>query len=78
MVEMGLFAAANQVRNIAGLAPGLFTQTSFGLLADSSHDPARVVGVSSCAAAAASVLLAGLGIAILPWALPLGLRPLFS
>jgi len=71
MVQMGLFAAANQIRNIAGLAPGLFTQSSFGLLADRRHDPGEVLGFSTVSAAITVVILAGLGIALLPWVLPL-------
>ena len=78
LVQMGLFAAANQVRNMAGLAPALFTQTSFGLLADRRHEPSQVMGASSCAASFLSIVLAGGGMAILPWMLPAAYGASFS
>jgi O-antigen/teichoic acid export membrane protein len=78
LVEMGLFAAANQVRNMASLAPALFTQTSLALLADQRHDPDAVMGASTCAAAFLSILLAGCGMAVLPWLLPAAYGASFS
>ena len=74
LVEMGLFAAANQFRNMAAMAPGLFTQSSYGMLAERSDDGApvheHVLTLCSFGAGFSSVAIAGFIILVLPWLLP--------
>jgi O-antigen/teichoic acid export membrane protein len=72
LVEMGLFAVSNQLRNMAALGPGLLTQSSYGMLAGKEGDPTPGHTVTLCTfgAAVSSMALAGLAILVLPWALP--------
>ncbi len=73
MVQMGFYAIANQLRNMAALAPGLLSQSSLAVMADCEGDaqktPDRVMAVCSFIAVLASLALAGIGILLAPWAL---------
>jgi O-antigen/teichoic acid export membrane protein len=73
MVQMGFYAIANQLRNMAALAPGLLSQSSLAVMADCEGDaqksPDRVMAVCSFIAVLASLVLAGVGILLAPWAL---------
>ncbi len=71
LVEMGLFAVANQVRNIAALVPGLLTQSSYALMASEDSEPGRVLIFCTFAATLLMLVLGGVGILVLPWVLPL-------
>ena len=71
LVEMGLFAVANQVRNIVALVPGLLTQSSYALLANEEAQPGRVLLFCTWTATLVMLMLSGLGIVLLPWVLPL-------
>lgn len=73
LVDMGLFAVANQLRNMAAMGPGLLTQSSFGMLTGKAGDsaPRRTLTLCTFGAAFSSVAVAGLAIVVLPWALPL-------
>jgi O-antigen/teichoic acid export membrane protein len=72
LVDMGLFAVANQLRNMAAMGPGLLTQSSFGMLAgkEGHSTPRRIISLCTFGAAFSSIALAGMGILVLPWALP--------
>lgn len=71
LIEMGMFAVANQVRNIVALVPGLLTQSSYSLMADENAAPGRVLVFCTFIATLVIVLLGGVGIVVLPWLLPL-------
>ncbi len=73
MAQMGFFAVANQVRNMAALAPGLLAQGSLAAMAENGgsedNTPDHVMAVCTFFATVASLSLAGLGIVVLPWGL---------
>lgn len=73
MVQMGFYAIANQLRNMAALAPGLLSQSSLAVMADCEGDaqktPDRIMAVCSFVAVLVSLALAGVGILLAPWAL---------
>jgi O-antigen/teichoic acid export membrane protein len=73
MIQMGFYAIANQLRNMVALVPGLLSQSSLAVMADCEGDsnktPDRVMAVCSFVAVLASLLLAGIGIILAPWAL---------
>jgi O-antigen/teichoic acid export membrane protein len=75
LVEMGLFAAASQFRNMAAMAPGLLTQSSYGMLAERSRDGApvheHVLTLCSLGAGFSAVAIGGSLMLMLPWLLPL-------
>ncbi|MDQ2777572.1 MAG: oligosaccharide flippase family protein [Acidobacteriota bacterium] len=75
MSQMGFFAIASQLRNIASLAPGLLTESSLAVMAQGEDDvektPDRVMAICTFATTFASLLVAGIGIVIVPWLLPL-------
>ncbi len=75
LVQMSFFAVASQLRNIAGLAPSLLTESSYAIMADpegeAAKTPHRVMALCTYAATFASLLLASLGIIIMPWGLSL-------
>ena len=75
MVQMGFFAIAHQLRNIVALAPSLLTESGLAVMAQAESDqrntPDQVMAVCTFAAIFGSLLLAGLGIVVVPWALPL-------
>ena len=74
LIQIGLFAAAHQIRNMVALAPSMLSQSSYALMVDSETTRAdaagAVVSVCTLAATAISLLLAGAGMIVLPWILP--------
>ncbi len=70
---MSFFAVASQLRNIVGLAPSLLTESSYAIMAkpdaESDNTPHHVMALCTYAATFASLLLASLGIVIMPWGL---------
>ena len=71
LVEMGLFAVASQVRNIVALVPGLLTQSSYAMMASEDAEPGRVLVFCTFLATFLMLILGGIGIILLPFALPL-------
>ncbi len=75
MVQMGFYAIANQLRNMAALVPGLLSQSSLAVMADCEGDqdktPDRIMAICSFIAVLTSLTLAGIGIILAPWALTL-------
>ena len=75
LVQMSFFAVASQLRNIVGLAPSLLTESSYAIMADpdgeAAKTPHHVMALCTYAATFASLLLAALGIIIMPWGLSL-------
>ena len=76
MTQMGFFAIASQLRNIASLAPSLLTESSLAVMAQGEagvgqQTPDRVMALCTWATTFASLTLAGVGMAVIPWALPL-------
>jgi O-antigen/teichoic acid export membrane protein len=75
LVQMSFFAIASQLRNIAGLAPSLLTESSYAVMADPedgpSSTPQHVMALCTYAATLAALVLAALGILLAPWALRL-------
>jgi hypothetical protein len=73
MVQMGLYAAATQLRNLIAIVPGLVSQSSYALLAEERGiaygGPGRVLIGCTLAATLLAVGLAGVGVATLPWTL---------
>jgi hypothetical protein len=78
LVQIGFFAIASQLRNLAGIAPSLLTEGSYAVMADPSLDkgdatartPHRVMAICSFASLSVVLLLAAIGITIVPWVLP--------
>jgi hypothetical protein len=74
MRQIGFLAIASQLRNMASLAPGLLTESSLAVMAQGedavARTPDRVMAVCTWATTFASLALAGLAIAVIPWALP--------
>ena len=75
MTQMGFLAIASQMRNMASLAPGLLTESSLAVMAraddDKARTPDRVMALCTWATTFASLALAGVGITLIPWMLPL-------
>ncbi len=71
LFQMGLFAVANQIRNLVALIPGLLTQSSYAMLADEEAGPGRVLLFCTAVAAVMALLVGGGLIVVLPWLLPL-------
>ena len=75
MVQMGFFGVASQLRNIVGIAPSLLTEGSYAVMADpggeAARTPHRVMALCTFASLALSLVLAAVGIVIVPWALTL-------
>lgn len=73
LIQMSFFAVASQLRNIAGLAPGLLTESSYAVMADpdgeTTRTPHNVMALCTYAATFASLMLATVGMVIMPWAL---------
>ena len=74
-MQMGFFAIASQLRNMAGIAPGLLTEGSYAVMADpggeAQRTPHRVMAMCSFASVAVALGLAALGIVAVPWAVTL-------
>ncbi len=75
MVQMGFFAIAHQLRNMVALAPSLLTEGSLAVMARRhghfENTPDNVMAVCAYACTLASLVLAGLGIIVVPWGLVL-------
>lgn len=75
LIQMSFFAVASQLRNIVGLGPGLLTEGSYAIMADpdgeTAKTPHHVMALCTYAATFASLLLASVGILVMPWALSL-------
>ncbi len=75
LIQISFFAVASQLRNIVGLAPGLLTEGSYAIMADpegeAARTPHKVMAACTYAATFASLLLASIGIIVMPWALSL-------
>lgn len=73
LVQMSFFAIASQLRNLAGIAPGLLTEGSYAVMADpdgeTARTPHRVMALCSYASVSIALLLAAVGIVVMPWAL---------
>ncbi len=72
LVQISFFAVASQMRNLAGIVPGLLTEGSYAVMAapnDTSRTPHRVMALCSFASLSVAVLLASIGIVIVPWGL---------
>jgi hypothetical protein len=75
LVQMGYFAISHQLRNIAALAPGLLTESSLAVMAQGESTvektPDQVMAVCTLATTFVSLLVAGVGMVLLPWGLKL-------
>lgn len=73
LVQMSFFAIASQLRNLVGIAPGLLTEGSYAVMADPEHEhlrtPQRVMALCSFASAGCALILAAIGIVVVPWVL---------
>jgi O-antigen/teichoic acid export membrane protein len=70
MVQMGIYAVANQVRGLASVGPGIFTQVGYSLLTDESAQAYgganRVMLANTFMTTSLAVLIAGLVMAVTP------------
>ena len=75
LVQMSFFAIASQLRNLVGIAPGLLTEGSYAVMADpegeAERTPHRVMALCSYASLALALVLASVGIIVIPWVLTL-------
>jgi O-antigen/teichoic acid export membrane protein len=82
LLQAGLFAVANQLRNLTSLAPNLFTQSSYSLLADNGEGALdrRSAVLVHCTyfAAILSLAIGGTLAALAVWVLPLVFGSSFS
>jgi O-antigen/teichoic acid export membrane protein len=73
MVQVGLFAIANQLRNMVSLAPGLLSESGLAVMAHGENDEgnmaSRVMALCTFITIFTSLLVAGLAITIIPWGL---------
>lgn len=73
LMQMGMYAVANQFRGLASIIPGLLAQVSYPLLtAETGRDyggPDRVMLVNTFLSILLALSLAGLIVVILPWVL---------
>lgn len=78
LIQISFFNIANQLRNIVALAPTLLTESSYAVMADregeNSRTPSHVMALCTFAATFASLLLAAIGIVVVPW----GLRAMYG
>jgi hypothetical protein len=72
---MSFFAIASQLRNMVALPPALLTESSYAMMADrdgeTSRTPSHVMALCTFASTYAALVLASIGIVIVPWALRL-------
>ncbi len=81
LVQMSFFAVSSQMRNLAGIVPGLLTEGSYATMAsadDTDRTPHRVMALCSYASLAVALMLACVGIVIVPWGLHLLYGPAYS
>jgi O-antigen/teichoic acid export membrane protein len=75
MVQMGYFAVAHQLRNIVALGPSLLNEGSLAVMAGSNSrvdkTPDNVMAICAYACTLASLVMAGVGMIIVPWGLTL-------
>lgn len=75
LVQSSFFAIASQLRNLAGIAPGLLTEGSYAVMADPegerSRTPHQVMALCSFASLGLASVLASVGIVVVPWVLRL-------
>jgi O-antigen/teichoic acid export membrane protein len=72
MVQMGFFAVAHQFRNIVALAPTLLTESGFAVMAhEEERGPDGVMAACTFATTWVSLSVAGPGLLLIPWALPI-------
>jgi O-antigen/teichoic acid export membrane protein len=75
MVQMSFYIAAQQLRNVIAMAPGLVQQACYALLTEEAGagygGPDRVLIASTLFASVLALLLTGTAIAVLPWILGL-------
>lgn len=75
LVQISFLTIANQLRNLVALAPALLTEGSYAVMADPRHEesqtPQRVMALCSYASIAVSLMLALLGMTVIPWLLTL-------
>lgn len=73
LVQIGFLAISHQLRNMAGLFPGLLTESSLAVMARSeSHrekTPDQVMAVCTVVTTFVSLAVAALGIVLVPWVL---------
>jgi O-antigen/teichoic acid export membrane protein len=73
--EVGYFSAASSLRNLIALIPGLLLQVSYGLMTDRRSESyggaKRIVLVNTWLSAIFIIPTAGVGMAVMPWLLPL-------
>ena len=75
MAQMGFFAVALQLRNLVALVPSLLIEGSFAEMTDSAggrpKTPDQVTAICTYVATLVSLVLAGFGIIVIRWGLPL-------
>lgn len=75
LVQVSFLTIASQLRNLVALAPTLLTEGSYAVMADPRHEesqtPQRVMALCSYASMALSLMLALLGMTVVPWLLAL-------
>ena len=75
LVQMGFLAISSQLRNMVGLFPGLLTESSLAVMARGEKQvektPDQVMAVCTFATSFVSLLVAGAGMVVVPWALTL-------
>ncbi len=73
LVQMSFFAIASQLRNLVGLVPGLLTEGSYAVMADpmgeQQRTPHHVMALCTFAATSVSLLIASLGMIVVPFGL---------
>jgi hypothetical protein len=78
LIQMSFFAIASQLRNIVALAPTMLTESSYAVMADreseDSRTPSHIMALCTFASTSASLLLASIGIVLVPW----GLRAIYG
>lgn len=79
LAQVGFFAIASQMRNLAGVVPGLLTEGSYAVMATPGEADAdllegaqhRVMALASYGSTAVGFTIACVGIIVAPWALHL-------
>ncbi len=78
LVQMGFFAIASQLRNLAALTPALLTEGSYAIMAAPAEDdasgartPHQVMALCTYASTFVSLALTSLGTLVMPWAITL-------
>jgi O-antigen/teichoic acid export membrane protein len=73
LIQMSFFSIASQLRNMVALPPALLTESSYAVMADregdNSNTPSHVMALCTYASSFSSLVLASLGIILVPWGL---------